>query len=226
MIDVTTISTGEFMTRLYLVFNTHTSTVKAIQKELTSYEGGGKTIVEVFTDINGTLSNLPQDKADLSSEMLFDTMQASIPPELRNTIRKLLRTDRSGKREYSEQVDYIDYLRTHGLEIDEIRKRQGGKGHLGSKKTVNQVQNRDYDPMDMWKKSVNNIKLGEQGESQEQTSTTPPPTAQNNSQDSSQRTLRYCTFCQMDGHFADRCFKNPKGNRYNENYSKFNKPQN
>ncbi len=133
MIDVTTISTGEFMTRLYLVFNTHPSTVKDIQKELTSYEGGGKTIVEVFTDINGTLSNLPQDKADLSSEMLFDTMQASIPPELRNTIRRLLRTDRNGKREYPEQADYIDYLRTHGLEIDEIRKRQGGKGFLGVK---------------------------------------------------------------------------------------------
>jgi len=98
MLDMTTISTGEFMTRLYLVFNTHPSTVKDIQKELTSYEGGGKTIVELFTDINGTLANLPQDKTDLGSEMLFDTLQASIPPELRNTIRKLLRTDREGKK--------------------------------------------------------------------------------------------------------------------------------
>jgi len=87
------------MTRLYLVFNTNPSTVKDIQKELTSYEGGGKDIVEVFTDINGTLANLPQDKMDLSSEMLFDTLQASIPPELRNTIRKLLRTDSKGKKQ-------------------------------------------------------------------------------------------------------------------------------
>ena len=39
-------------------------------------------------------------------------------------------------------------------------------------------------------------------------------------------TVRYCTFCQIDGHFADWCFKNPNGNRYNENYGKFNKPQN
>ena len=62
-------------------------------------------------------------------------------------------------------------------------------------------------------------------ESQEQTITTPPPPAQNNSQDSSRRDFRYCAFCQMDGHFADRCFKNPNGNRYNENYGKF-KPQN
>jgi len=97
MIDVTTISTGEFMTRLYLVFNTNPSTVKDIQKELTSYEGGGKDIVEVFTDINGTLANLPQDKMNLYAEMLFDTLQASIPPEVRNTIRKLLRTDSDGK---------------------------------------------------------------------------------------------------------------------------------
>ncbi len=140
----------------------------------------------MFKDINGTLSNLPQDKADLGSEMLFDTMQASVPPELRNTTRKLLRTSYSRKREYPEQADYIDYIRTHGPEIDEIRKRQVVKGHLGSKKTVNQVQSGDYDPMDMWKTSVNNIKLGEQRESKEQTYTTPPPPTQNTSQDSPQ----------------------------------------
>jgi len=71
------------MARLYLVFNTPPSTVKAIQKELTNYDGGGKTIVEVYTVINGTLGHLPQDKSDLGSEMLFDVMQSSIPPELR-----------------------------------------------------------------------------------------------------------------------------------------------
>ena len=76
----------------------------------------------------------------------------------------------------------FDYLRTHGIEIDEIRKRQVVKGHLGSKKTVNQVQGGDYDPMDMWKTSVNNIKLGEQRKSKEQTWSAPPPPIQNTSQ--------------------------------------------
>ena len=77
--------------------------------------------------------------------------------------------------------------------------------------------------MDMLKNSTYNIKLGE---SQERNNTAPTPTTQNDSQDSSRRDFRYCTFCQMDGYFADRCFKNPNGNRYNENYSKFNRPQN
>jgi len=71
MKDVTKISTGEFMSRLYLVFNTRPSMVKAIQKELTNYRGGGKTIVEAYTDINGTLAHLPQANQTWGSEMLF-----------------------------------------------------------------------------------------------------------------------------------------------------------
>ena len=99
MIDVTKISTGDFMSRLYLVFNTRPLTVKAIQKELTNYDRGSKTIVEVYTEINLTLSHLPQEKSDLGSEMLFDAMESSIPPELRDTIRKLLKIGQNGKRE-------------------------------------------------------------------------------------------------------------------------------
>jgi len=83
----------------------------------------------------------------------------------------------NGKREYPEQADFIDYLRTHNPEINEIRKRQF-KGHLGSKKVVNQVLGGDYDAMDMWKTSVNHIKLGEQRQPQEQSWSTPPPPIQ------------------------------------------------
>ena len=126
------------------------------------------------------------------------------------------------EREYPEQADYIDYLRTHSQEIDEIRKRQGNKGQLGSKRTVNQIQNEDYNPLGMLKDSVNNIKLGEP---QNRNNTAPSPNTQNDPQEPPRREVRYCTFCQLDGHFADMCFKNPNGNRYNENYGKFNKIQ-
>jgi len=53
--------------------------------------------------------------------MLFDAMQSSIPPELWNTIRRLLKTGHNGKREYPEQADFIDYLRTHGPDIDSLK---------------------------------------------------------------------------------------------------------
>ena len=211
LINVTIISTGEFMTRLYLVFNTNPSTVKDIQEELTSIERGGKDIVSIFTDINGTLSNLPQDKMDQHAEMLFDTLQASIPPEVRSTIRGLLRTDSNGEREYPEQADYIDYLRTHGQEIDEVRKKQGNKGQQGFKKTVNQVQNEDYDAMGMWRDRVNNIKLEDQTNRE---NTTPAYNTRNDTQEPPQRELKFCWFCQMDGHYADMCFRNPKGDNY------------
>jgi len=215
---VTIISTGEFMTRLYLVFNTNPSTVKDIQEELTSIERGGKDIVAIFTDINGTLANLPQDKMDLYAEMLFDTLQASIPPEVRSTIRRLLRTDSDGKREYPEQADYIDYLRTHSQEIDEVRKKQGNKGQQGLKKTVNQVQNEDYNAMGMWRDSVNNVKLGDQTNRED---TTPAYNTRNDTQEPPQREFKFCLFCQMDGHYADMCFKNPKGNQYKEQNYKY-----
>jgi len=86
LVNVTILSTGEFISMLYLIFNTCPLTVKAIQKELSNYDRENKLIVEIFTDVSLTLTYLPQNKKDLGAEMLYDTMQATIPPELRNRL--------------------------------------------------------------------------------------------------------------------------------------------
>jgi len=65
---------------------------------------------------------------------------------------------------------------------------------------------------------VNNIKLGEP---QNRDNIAPSSNTQNDPQEPPRREFKYCIFCQMDGHFADMCFKNPKGNQYKENNYKF-----